>query len=110
MYYIILAYMVHMPQRAQKVLSKPVNVMMAKRAQAEWVGDETLGSVERRERAEETTCRASGDVLRAHPWQTARTLSLASHEVLLGIAYRPQLGEVDGSAPGVCWSVCVKSI
>ena len=58
--------MVHMPQRAQKVLSKPVNVMMAKRAQAEWVGDETLGSVERRERAEETTCTASGDVLRAH--------------------------------------------
>ena len=51
---------------------------MAKRVRAELVSDTSAGSRARRERAEETCARQTGEVLQAHPWQDSDTLSLAS--------------------------------
>jgi antitoxin component of MazEF toxin-antitoxin module len=75
-----------MPVRAQKVLSKPINAQISREVRAQITSDTSLGATERRERAEETTAAMSGDVLRAHPWQSSQTLSLGSHEVLCWLA------------------------
>ena len=66
--------LVHMPARAQKVLSKPINAEISKEVRAVITSDSSMGAAERRERAEETCNSASGYAFKAHPW---RTIALA---------------------------------
>ena len=98
---------VHMPDRAQRALSKPVNRQVAQEVRAAIVGDESLGAGERLERAAETMCSAAGHVLQAHPWQASQTLSLASHEVLVTLAWRYCLPLPGGlQPPQECGGTC----
>ena len=48
------AGLIHMPARAQKVLSKSYNVKLAKRVRAAIIADTSLGAHGRKERADET--------------------------------------------------------
>ena len=86
--------LVHMPARAQKVLSKPINAEISKevRAVITCTSDSSMGAAERRERAEETCNSASGYAFKAHPWQSSQTLSLASHAMHLMLCSRYCLG------------------
>ena len=92
--------LIHMPPRAQKILSRPVNAMLAKRVRAQLVGDTSMGARERRERAEETCAKQAGEALQAHPWQDSDTLSLASHEMLVSMVWRYCLDAPVGLQPG----------
>ena len=93
--------------RAQKVLSKPINAQISREVRAQITSDTSLGATERRERAEETTAAMSGDVLRAHPWQSSQTLSLGSHEVLCWLAWRYCLDLPSGLQPSrECFGSC----
>eukprot|EP01044_Picomonas_judraskeda_P014107 COSAG03_NODE_2207_length_3012_cov_7.757981_1_plen_304_part_00 len=92
--------LIHMPPRAQKILSRPVNAMLAKRVRAQLVGDTSMGARERRERAEETCAKQAGEALQAHPWQDSDTLSLASHEMLVSVVWRYCLDAPVGLQPG----------
>ena len=91
--------MIHMPAQAQKVLSKPYNVRLAKRARAATLADTSVGSHGRKERAEETCAEQAGHVWRAHPWQDSSTLSLASHEMLVQLIWRYDLDAPAGLQP-----------
>eukprot|EP01043_Picozoa_sp_COSAG02_P043933 COSAG02_NODE_3870_length_6117_cov_7.546195_1_plen_149_part_00 len=91
--------MIHMPARAQKILSKPYNAKVAKSARAATVADTSLGAHTRRTRAEETSVQQGGHMLLAHPWQDSGTLSLASHEVLASLVWRYDLDVPAGLQP-----------
>ena len=55
----------HMPARAQKVLSEPINAEISKEVRAVITGDSSMGAAERRERAEAQTKKA----VLCYPWK-----------------------------------------
>ena len=75
-----------------------MNAKLAKEVRATLLADTSMGAHTRRERAEETSVQQAGHLLRAHPWQDADTLSLASHEMLLSIVWRYDLDAPGGAA------------
>ena len=76
-----------------------MNAKLAKEVRARLLADTSMGAHTRRERAEETSVQQAGHLLRAHPWQDADTLSLASHEMLLSIIWRYDLDAPIGLQP-----------